>query len=149
MMTELEARVRLHVYERVVASGSVPSPLEVAERHGLAPFEAEEIFRSLQDRHHALVLLPASPYLWMAEPFSAVPTSYLVRAGERAWFGNCAWDALAILALVGVDGSVSTRCPMSGVALEVEVRRGQLVAAPGLVHFAVPASRWWESIGYT
>jgi len=62
----------------------------------------------------------------MAEPFSAVPTSFLVRSGTRQWWGNCIWDALAILALVGTDGSVFTACPHSGQPLVVSATKGGL-----------------------
>jgi hypothetical protein len=77
----------------------------------------------------------------MAEPFSAVPTAFAVRAGDRRWWANCAWDALAIPPLVGVDAVVETACPDCGEAL---TDRGDAVA-----HFAVPARDWWRSIGFT
>jgi hypothetical protein len=85
----------------------------------------------------------------MAEPFSAVPTSFLVRSGKTQWWGNCIWDALGILALLGVDGEVSTACPNSGQALRVTVVGNALVESAGVVHFAVPARDWWRDIGFT
>ena len=75
----------------------------------------------------------------MAEPFSAVPTSFNVRSGARVWWGNCIWDALAILALVGTDGAVSTACPHSGQPLRVSVTARGLGESQGIVHVAVPA----------
>jgi hypothetical protein len=36
----------------------------------------------------------------MANPFSAVPTPFLVRSGDRSWYGNCIWDALGIPAML-------------------------------------------------
>jgi len=85
----------------------------------------------------------------MAEPFSGVPTSFVVRSGAHRWWGNCIWDGLAILALLGVDGEVSTACPSSGRSLRVTVAEGALADAPGVVHFAVPARDWWRDIGFT
>src|SRR5256885_7144555 len=54
-------------------------------------------------------LAPATATVWMAHPFSAVPTAYPVVIGERTYWANCAWDAAGILSLVG-DGECRTRC---------------------------------------
>jgi len=116
---------------------------------GLSPMVVEAALLRLGGTEGALVLLPGSPYIWMAEPFSAVPTSYAVQAGRQRWWGNCIWDALAILALVKRDGTVSTLCPDCGEALTVAVAAGAPAPADLVAHFAVPARDWWRSIGYT
>jgi len=143
-----DSEIRLWIYRHFVDTGRAPSPVEIAARFQLTPGTVEERLRGLQDED-ALVLLPGSSYIWMAEPFSAVPTSFLVRSGPRHWWGNCIWDALAILALVDTDGSVSTACPHSGQPLLVSVTNGSLANAQGIVHFAVPAREWWRDIGFT
>jgi len=148
-MSPLEADVRLWVYEQVAASGLVPSPLAVGEHFSLSPAEVHATLRRLQDEHDALVLMPGSSLIWMAEPFSAVPTNFVVRSGTDAWWGNCVWDGLAVLALLGRDGAVETRCPASGVDLSISVQDGSLRAADYIVHFAVAARDWWRSIGFT
>jgi hypothetical protein len=107
------------------------------------------VLRRLAADDDALVLLPDSPLVWMAEPFSAVPTAFRVESGERRWWGNCIWDALAILALLGIDGFVATACPDCGADLRVEVSGGGLAGDAGVVHVAVPARDWWHSIGFT
>jgi hypothetical protein len=33
--------------------------------------------------------------------------------------------------------------------MSLQVHEGQLVAGPGVVHFAVPAARWWENVSFT
>jgi Alkylmercury lyase len=144
-----DAEVRLWIYRHFVDIGRAPVPMEIAARFHLTPNEVELILHRLQSEADALVLIPGSPYIWMAEPFSAVPTSFLVRSGDRQWWGNCIWDALAILALLGIDGSVATACPYSGQPLLVTVTKQSLVHAPGVVHFAVAARDWWRDIGFT
>ena len=144
-----DADIRLFVYRHFVDLGGAPSPLDIADHFGATPAAIERALSRLQDRDDALVLLPGSPYIWMAEPFSAVPTSYPVQVGERRYFGNCIWDALAILALVPGDGRASTRCPTSGAPLTVEIADGAIVRGDGIAHFAVPAREWWRSIGHT
>lgn len=144
-----DSAIRLSIYQHFVDTGRPPSPVELAAHFQLTPSEVEDRLRRLQDEADALVLLPGSSYIWMAEPFSAVPTSFLVRSGARQWWGNCIWDALAILALVGTAGSVFTACPHSGQPLAVSATEGRLEAAQGIVHFAVPARDWWRDIGFT
>jgi Alkylmercury lyase len=145
---ELARRVRQHVYQWFADSGRAPSPVELARAFGVPPSRIERVLEELATGADALVLLPGSAYVWMAEPFSAVPTSFLVGSGERRWWGNCIWDALAILALLEVDGWVATACPDCGAELRVEVAAG-LLAGDGVAHFAVPARDWWRSIGFT
>ena len=148
-MSQLEADVRLWIYERTVETGSLPGPLEIGTEFGLSPTDVDGTIRSLQDDHDALVLLPGSSLIWMAEPFSAVPTAFEVRAGDDRWWGNCIWDGLAILSLLGRDGTVETRCPGSGAPLSVTIADGGLGPSDHVVHFAVAARDWWRSIGFT
>jgi len=144
-----DSEIRLWVYQHFVDAGRAPSPVEIAAHFQLTPSDVEDRLRRLQAEADAIVLLPGTAYIWMAEPFSAVPTPFLVRSDTRRWWGNCIWDALAILALVRTDGSVSTACPHSGQSLIVSVREGSLESAQGVVHFAVPAREWWRDIGFT
>src|ERR1700740_1136952 len=112
-----DSEIRQWIYRHFARTGRAPSPVESAREFVMMPHEVEHALNRLQREADALVLIPGSPYIWMAEPFSAVPTSFLVRSGARQWWGNCIWDALAILALVGTDGSVFTACPHSGQPL--------------------------------
>ena len=52
--------------------------------------------------------MAASSSIWMANPFSAVPTDFKVTSRGRTYFGNCIWDALGIPAILGADGLVET-----------------------------------------
>jgi hypothetical protein len=145
---ELTRAARLEIYRAFVETGRAPSLLDLSRALGLAPSGVEAILERLQDEA-AIVLVPGSPYLWMAEPFSAVPTAFPVMSGERTWFGNCIWDALAILALVERPGRVETLSPVDGEPLRFEVREGRLQPVEAVIHFAVPARDWWRSIGFT
>ncbi len=145
----LDGELRLAVYQHIAESGVAPSPVDLARRFGIAPMEAEDSLRRLAETEGALVLLPGSPYVWMAEPFSAVPTSFTVESGSQRWWGNCIWDALAILALLGRDGTVSTSCPDCSEPMRVGVDGGVLEHDGAVAHFAVPAREWWRDIGFT
>jgi hypothetical protein len=132
---------------RFVDDGRPPSPDELAGSLGVPQIQIEGSLRRLADAH-VLVLAPGTPYVWMANPFSAIPTPFRVRSGERRWWGSCIWDALGILAAVGVNGRVSTSCPDCAEPLEVAVE-GDTVRGEGIAHYAIPAARWWDDIGST
>ena len=127
-----DSEIRLWIYQHFVDTGRAPGPVEIAAHFRLTPDQVEHILHRLQREADALVLIPGSPYIWMAEPFSALPTSFLVRSGTRQWWGNCIWDALAILALLGLDGSVvrSDEGAPSGLVLTGEASRVATSAGP-------------------
>ncbi len=85
----------------------------------------------------------------MANPFSAVPTAYRVRAGGRSWFANCAWDAVGICAALHVDGMIETSCPDCGDAISLHVTDARPDDETLVFHCLVPASRWWDDIVFT
>jgi hypothetical protein len=143
-----ELELRNLTYELFVELGRAPSSDEVAHEAGASRADVEAGWRALHDAH-ALVLQPATAELRMANPFSAVPSAFRVRAAERWWYANCAWDALGVCAALHADGRVETSCPDCGepIALDVGADR------PGddglLFHCLVPASQWWDDIVFT
>jgi Alkylmercury lyase len=148
-MDELDLGIRNHVYASFTRDGSAPTAADTAAALGIAEEEAAAAYRRLHDAH-ALVLHSGSAVIRMLNPFSAVETPHRVEAGGRSWFANCAWDALGIPAALHADGRVRSSCPDCGDPVELEVRDGRLVrGAELLVHFVVPARRWWDDIGFT
>jgi len=144
-----DTRARLHLYERFLADGRPPTAAETAEALGVPAEEAEAAYQRLEQAH-VIVLAPGTTDVWMANPLSAVPTPFRVITDDgRSWWGNCVWDAFGVLAMVGADGVVDTSCPDCGERLELRVRDGELESVEAVVHFAVPAARWWDNIGFT
>jgi hypothetical protein len=144
----LDRRVRLHLYERFVEDGRPPSVDETAAAVELDRDDTESSYRRLEQAH-VIVLAPGTTGVWMASPLSAVPTAFPVETERGAYFGNCIWDALGVVAMLGGNGRVSTTCPDCGERLEFSVRDRRLEPVDAVVHYAVPAARWWENIGYT
>ncbi len=145
----LDRDVRLAVYRTVVDDGRPPTPPEIARELGVPVPTVEATLRRLADGH-VLVLAPGTPYVWMANPFSAIPTPFVVRANDRDYWGNCVWDALGIPACLHADARIETWCPDCAEPLPLDIRDGDLASpAGGVIHFAVPAARWWEDIGST
>jgi len=147
-VNERDLELRNLTYRLFIELGRAPSADEAAEAAGLSRVEVEEGWRRLHEAH-ALVLEPHAAEILMANPFSAVPTVYRVRAAGRSWYGNCAWDAFGICAALHVDGRIDSSCPDCGEPIAVDVR-GELPDDESLLfHCLVPASRWWEDIVFT
>lgn len=98
---------------------------------------------------HALVLDRVTGEILMANPFSAVPTRYRVKAQDRWWYANCAWDAFGVPAALAVDGRIESSCPDCGEPFAVEVRGARAHGPDLLFHCLVPAARWWDDIVFT
>ena len=49
-----------------------------------------------------------------------------------------------------LKATIQTECPVSGEPIQLNVGvDGPEPGMPGVIHFAVPASRWWNDIIYT
>ena len=145
----LDRDVRLAVYRVFVETGRPPTPVEIARELGTTVAATESSLRRLGEAR-VLVLAPGTPYVWMANPFSAIPTPFQVLAGGRAYWANCIWDALGIPACLWADGRIDTSCPDCSEPLTLEIRRGALrTASDAVIHFSVPAANWWDDIGAT
>ena len=142
----LERAVRLHIYRHFVDTTRAPQLSDIATAVKASESEVAGALRRLADAH-AIVLAPSTLNIWMAHPFSAVPTAYPVDARGRRYWANCAWDAAGVLSLVG-DGETRTRCTDCGTQLSMTVRNGAM-EGNGVVHFAVPPRRFWENVAFT
>ena len=146
-MDEGDRSIRNTTYRMFAELGRAPITNEVAEALQLTPDLVQAAWRRLHDGH-ALVL-QVSGELRMANPFSAVPTSYRVRAADRWWYGNCAWDAFGICAALHTDGNVETSCPDCGEAITVSIRGRRPDDETLRFHCVVPAGSWWDDIVFT
>lgn len=145
---ELDRIIRLHIYRYFAESGKPPSVADVARALDQSPAAVEDSYRRLA-AGKAIVLAPATGNIWMAHPFSAIPTPYRVQTSGGSYWANCAWDALNIVALLGVDAHTETRCPDCNAELSMVVRSGALTSTQGVIHFVVPPRHFWENIGFT
>jgi hypothetical protein len=145
---ERDRALRSLTYGLFAELGRAPAASEVAASGALTVADVVSGWQRLHEQH-AIVLNPATAELRMANPFSAVPTAYRVRADGRWWYANCAWDAFGVCAALRTDGRIETSCPDCGEALSVEVR-GQRPDDESLrFHCLVPAAHWWDDILYT
>ena len=80
-MDPVDARVRFEVYRWLSQTGRAPSRRELSEALGMPVPEAGESLERL-GANQALLLQPKSREILIANPFSAVPTPFLVRGGH-------------------------------------------------------------------
>ena len=144
-MSPFQRRVRAAVYAWFRDEAGAPSIEDLACALGVPRDDVAMALRGLADEH--CLVLNRDGGVWMAHPFSATGTDCVVQVGDRRWFANCAWDALAILAVMG-DGTFDTRSPATGEPLRFTAQNGR-VSGEGVVHFLVPAREFWADIGHT
>lgn len=111
----------------------------------------ENLLRALQhlQANHGAVLHPNGRSIWVIHPFATAPTNFLVRAGEKEWWGNCAWCSLGVAALVRSDVTIVTALGANGRQVEVQIEGGRLIETDLLVHFPVPMAQAWDNVIYT
>jgi hypothetical protein len=142
--------VRVRLYQLFLEFGRCPTMAEVAGALHCGISDVAAAFKELAAAH-VLVLQAGSGEVLMANPLSAVPTPFVVKTESetqsRSWYGNCIWDALGVIAMLHCDGSVLTSCGCCGESMTVGVCKGVVEGkAEGVVHFAIPARRWWDDI---
>ncbi|MCY4399636.1 MAG: organomercurial lyase [Gemmatimonadetes bacterium] len=140
-------RLRGHLYRKIRESGVVPGRAGLRKELGVEAVEVDRALRFLADAH--VLALDQAGEVWMAHPFSAVPTPYRVETPVGDYWANCAWDAIAIPLILGTDGRTPTVCPHSGVRFDL-TNVGRRVGPEGsVVRLPVPARDFWDDIGFT
>ena len=139
----------VYVYDQILARGTPPTSSEIAVRFDTSQAEA---LRALREADLGKTLLP-NPHtgeVWMAGPFSALPTPYEVSSDDVQWWANCAWDMLGIPVVAARPVEIRASCTDCGESMLFHVDPGQsTIDVDAVVHFLVPARRWYEDIGFT
>ena len=145
-MNAFERRVRAAVIQSLRDNSHAAPAAAIAVSLGASEVAVVAGLHVRADAHR-LVLIPGTDSVWMAHPFSAVVTDFVVTIGVRQWFANCVWDGLSILALLG-DGALDTHSPATGEPIRLRASAGT-VLGDAMVHFLVPARHFWDDIGFT
>jgi hypothetical protein len=138
---------RTLVFATFAREGRAPTSAELARELGLSGGEVAAALRELHDAH-AIVLTADGGAIRMAHPFSAWPMGFVVRGdGDRLWWGGCAWDSFGIVAALGEQLEIITRCPATGENLSYTAGADIAPDAPGVVvRIPLPAARWWDDV---
>lgn len=148
VLEALSDAVRNHVFSKTAATGEVPQPPDISRALAIPEDDVRAALHRLA-ANKVLILAPNDGNIWAANPFCAVPSGFRVQAAGRRYWGICIWDAMGIAAALGEDAVISAPCGDCGVNMINEIRGGRLARAEGVVHFAIPAKRWWDNIGFT
>ena len=147
-VTEFDLKIRVEIYRFFAGMGRTPAAHEIASSLQVPEADALSSFHCLND-HHMIFLEPGADTIRMANPFSAVPTSYRVRSGEKQWWANCAWDSLGIAAALDIDVQIDVRYPDTGETAELAVRNGEVQADQQVVYFCLPFKHWYDNLVFT
>lgn len=146
---DFDTAVKLNIYETFARTTMAPTSADVGKALGAPAEEVEAAFDRLHGKR-LLVPEPGNPSrIRMAPPFSGIETAFQVRTRGRRYFANCMWDAFGIPAALHEDAVVEAADGYTGEAMTLEVRDGRPVPERYVIHFAVPAARWWEDIIHT
>ncbi len=146
---DFDTTVKLKIYATIAETTEPPDAAAVAVALGASLEEVSAAFQRLYQKR-LLVLEPGIPTrIRMAPPFSGIETTHLVKAGGKAYYANCAWDAFGVAAALHQDAEIESSCPDCGEPMLFHVRDGKPAPQNCAVHFAVPAALWWRDIVYT
>ena len=146
--TERDWAVRTSIYESFATTGRAPAIGALAARHGVTEHSVQGSLERLFEAHE-IAPLPGGGGVWMANPFSSVPTDFVVETTEMSCWANCAWDALGVPAIIGGDARIRMHCAQSGDPLELAVEAGALKGDEGVIHLVTPIRDAWVDIGFT
>lgn len=125
-----------------------PTVSEIASRFQRDEADVRNALRTLAD-NHGVVLHPNSEDIWIAHPFSAAPTTCVVKSGGRKWWGNCAWCSLGLAHLAGGTATIETRLGAIDDHATIRIENGKLLDTDFVVHFPIPMKKAWDNVIYT
>lgn len=99
--------------------------------------------------NHGVVLHPNGLKVWVIHPFSLAPTSFLVKSGNKKWWGNCAWCSLGIAALINDDVSITTNLGAHDEQVSIHIKDGEILEKDYLIHFPIAMKNAWDNVIYT
>lgn len=140
--------LRLFVYRYFLEHAAPPVVEELMTKFELSRDEVVAMLRILVDRRD-LALLRGTDRILMAWPLSAVATPFRVTVGEKRYFANCAWDAIAFHALLGEDVRIDSHCHHCGQQIVIEMSDGRakrVEPEQTIVHLGARPTEWWEDI---
>lgn len=142
-LRETDLELRRLIYDQLMGGGPVPVKTALARAAKIDLRETSAGLERLAAAH--MLVLQGDGEILMANPFSAVPTPFVVSTAQHSWYGNCIWDAMGIAAMTRREALVEASCGCCGSAMTLRVPQ-DCRADERVAHFAIPAARWWDDI---
>jgi hypothetical protein len=143
-----DAALHYQIIKFFVDFGYAPQTAELAVALAAEEDAVEAALYRLA-QNHGVVLHPHSARIWVAHPFSAAPTNFLVHCPGSRWWGNCAWCSLGVAALLKRDVTITTTLGADGRQVDLHIKDGRVVETDFVVHFPVPMRHAWDNVIYT
>jgi hypothetical protein len=146
--TSLPARVRLFIFEHFLKHAAPPVVEQLMTGFSLSRDAATDVLRQLESARH-IALVKGTARILMAFPFSAIATPFRVELRGKAYFANCAWDAIAFHAMLGDDVRVDSFCHHCAAPVTIELHDGRATRtepAEAIVYLGLRPTQWWEDI---
>jgi len=146
-MTDAGA-LRRFIYDELIANGLPPSTARIAEHFRVTPHAARTTLAEMKIGKTVLAH-PTTGEIWMAGPFASKRTPYEITRGTSRWWANCAWDMLGVAVIVGPPVTLRAACTDCRLTFVMDVGEHGPPQSEWVVHFLLPARRWYEDIGFT
>jgi hypothetical protein len=140
--------LRIYIYDVLLERGLPPSALEIGRHFGRSE---REVKHAIADLKIGKTVLPhrVTREVWMAGPFASEPSEYRVEGKHVTWYANCAWDMLGIPMIAKEWVTISAQCTESREPIRISADPEGPPGNDLVVHFLVPARRWYDDIGHT
>ncbi len=79
--------VRHFIYATFAETSRPPTTIETADHFKISIATVENAYENLANAHH-IALAPGSHWIWMAHPFSSLPTNYVAEVEGKRFWGN-------------------------------------------------------------
>jgi hypothetical protein len=145
---DLDTQIRQRIYDFTLELGRPPKIDEIDRPEHVSDAEVRDSLRRLE-KARTIVLQPITDEILMAPPFSAVPTPFVVESDLHRSYANCAWDALGVPVMMHQPARVRSACACCGRSIVLDISPDAPPDEDAVVHFAIPAARWWADIVFT
>jgi len=84
---KLDKEIRHYIYKTFSVTTRPPTTEEISKHYNITISTVEESYKRLANSHQ-IALAPGSYSIWMAHPFSSLPTNFRVEVGSNRYFAN-------------------------------------------------------------
>ena len=86
-ITRTDLDIRHFIYTTFAETARPPVTREISKFTSLSIEEVEQALNRLAHAHH-IALAPSTHNIWMAHPFSSLPTNYTAEVDGKSYWGN-------------------------------------------------------------
>lgn len=146
----MHKEIRYFIYQHFIEYSNAPHYEQIAIKFNLS---IKQVFEYLNDlmEEHLIVLQPHTKRILFANPFSNIPTNFIVidLSTDKKYFANCGWDSVATHFMIKHPIRIQTHCQETLEKIELELDNFKITKSThqdAIVYITKPAKQWWENI---